>query len=552
MTVAPVAAHDPSDGERWSSIQWNEIEKVVTRLQNRIAVATSEGNWGDVRNLQRLLVKSFTARLKAVKRVAQDNQGKNTPGIDGVRWTTPAQKYQAALSLTDMKRKALPLKRVYIPKASGNLRPLGIPCMWDRANQALWDLALLPVAEELSDRTSYGFRPFKGAWDAYAQIQTLFSRKKYASDWVLDADIKGFFDNLSHDWLLENIPMDKRALRSWLKAGVLEDGRFQRTDEGTPQGGVISPTLANIALSGIERFLAKRFKRGHTGRGNAKVNYLTRINLVRYADDFIVTGRSHRQLERVKLALSEFLSERGLELSEEKTSIKNLDEGFDFLGWNFRKLNDIFLGTISKKSIRSHLDNLKAIIKENGNSPVSVMISRLNQSITGWLNYHRCASGIWNTWGYCDHWLFKQLWLWARKRHRSKGARWIKRRYWKAIGHYSWTFNTDGVYLRHHDARKRRILRLPAEVKVFRLENQERIQQFWKRKQEDLLMGDKLKLWRIQKGLCSVCSNLIYNPQKSSRIDHLVPLTAGGTSAFSNLRLRRDHCTQHKHAKRKD
>ncbi len=199
MTVALVAMHDPSNDERWKTTQWDEVEKVVARLQHRIAVATSEGNWRDVRNLQRLLVKSFAARLKAVKRVAQDNQGKNTPGIDGVRWTTPAQRYQAALSLTDRKRKALPLKRVFIPKASGKLRPLGIPCMWDRANQALWDLALLPVAEELSDNNSYGFRPFKGAWDAYAQIHTLFSRKKYAADWILDADIKGFFDNLSHD-----------------------------------------------------------------------------------------------------------------------------------------------------------------------------------------------------------------------------------------------------------------------------------------------------------------------------------------------------------------
>ena len=548
MTVALVAMHDPSDDERWKSTQWNEVEKVVARLQHRIAVATSEGNWRDVRNLQRLLVKSFAARLKAVKRVAQDNQGKNTPGVDGVRWTTPAQRYQAALSLTDRKRKAQPLKRVFIPKASGKLRPLGIPCMWDRANQALWDLALLPVAEELSDNNSYGFRPFKGAWDAYAQIHTLFSRKKYAADWILDADIKGFFDNLSHDWLLENIPMDKRTLRSWLKAGVLEDGKFQRTDEGTPQGGVISPTLANIALTGMEGFLAKRFKRGHTGRGNAKVNILTRINLVRYADDFIVTGRSRRQLERVKLALTEFLSERGLEFSEEKTGIRSLDEGFDFLGWNFRKLNNTFLGRISRKSIRSHLDNLKAIIKGNGNAPVGVMIFKLNQSITGWVNYHRCASCIWEVWGYCDHWLFKQLWLWARKRHRSKGAKWIKRRYWKTIGRNSWTFNTDGVYLRHHDARKRIIFRLPADIKVFRLENRERIQQLWKRKQEVLLMGDRLKLWRIQKGLCAVCNKLIYDPQNKSRIDHLVPTTAGGTSAFSNLRLRHNHCAQHKQA----
>ena len=176
------------------------------------------------------------------------------------------------------------------------------------------------------------------------------------------------------------------------------------------------------------------------------------------------------------------------------------------------------------------------------------MIFKLNQSITGWVNYHRCASCIWEVWGYCDNWLFWQLWLWARKRHRSKGAKWIKRRYWKTIGRNSWTFNTDGVYLRHHDARKRIIFRLPADIKVFRLENRERIQQLWKRKQEVLLMGDRLKLWRIQKGLCAVCNKLIYDPQNKSRIDHLVPTTAGGTSAFSNLRLRHNHCAQHKQA----
>ena len=238
MTVATIIVTlDPSDDERWKTTQWHKIDKVVARLQHRIAMATSERNWRHVRNLQRLLVKSLVARLKAVKRVAQDNQGKNTPGIDGVCWTTPAQKYQAALSLTDGKRKALPLKRVFIPKSNGKLRPLGIPCMWDRANQALWDLALLPVAEELSDNNSYGFRPFKGAWDAYAQIHLLFSRKRYAADWVLDADIKGFFDHLSHDWLIENIPMDKRTLKSWLKAGVVELGKYKASEEGTPQGG---------------------------------------------------------------------------------------------------------------------------------------------------------------------------------------------------------------------------------------------------------------------------------------------------------------------------
>ena len=539
-------AHDLSESEltssaKWKTIQWNKVDKAVARTQDRIAKASSLGKWRKVRDLQRLLIKSLPARLKAVKRVAQDNQGKNTAGIDGLTWTTPKQKYQGAISLTE-KKEAKPMKRVYIPKANGKLRPLGIPCIRDRANQALWDLALLPIAEERSDRNSYGFRPYRGTWDAYAQIHLLYSRRN-AVKWVLDADIKGFFDHLSHDWLLENIPMDKRILKSWLKAGILIAGKYSDTDEGTPQGGVISPTLANLALTGMESFLAKRFKPGRSGaRGKDRRTHRTGINLVRYADDFIITGRSQRQLQRVKEAIKEFLATRGLELSEEKTSIRHISEGFDFLGWNFIKRNGTFLGSVSEKSIQTHMEKLKAIVKENGNAPVETMIAKLNKSITGWVNYHRCCSQIHKTWAYCDHQLYKILWRWARKRHRRKGAIWIKNRYWKQVARRHWTFHSENSYLRIHDARQSLSLKLPAEVKVFRLENQKRIQEFWKRKKGLLLRGDKQKLWKTQQGLCGKCQQLIENPEDKAKVIYIIPKTAGGTEALNNRRLLHDHC----------
>ena len=427
----------PLEDAQWTSIQWKSTENNIAQLQHRIAKATVKNDYRKVRHLQRLLVRSLSARLKAVRQVSQENSGKHTPGVDGELWKTPKLKLKAALELRK-RSKTKPLLRKYIPKKDGSLRPLGIPSMIDRARQALWNFALSPVVESTSDPVSYGFRPYRGCWDAHAQIRVILSRKA-SPTWILDADIRKCFHTISHDWLLANTPMEKKVLRSWLKCGFIESsGEFFDTEAGTPQGGVISPTLSNHVLNGLHDVLKGSFPLEQTGPSYKRIKHspfytklVDKVNLVRYADDFIVTGRSQMQLEKAKVVISDFLRPRGLELHPTKTRIVSVYEGFDFLGWNFRKMkNGKLLGVISKKSKKSHRLRLKEVIKQARNSPPSALISKLNPIIGRWCNYHRCANDIWKVCNSTNQYLFRLLWKWARNRHTRRSRYWIYNRYW--------------------------------------------------------------------------------------------------------------------------
>ena len=428
----------PERGPAFSKAELAQAWAVVSRLQARIVQSTKQGRWNRVKALQHLLTHSHSARILAVERVAT-NQGRYTPGVDGETWLTPAKQRTAIATLRTRDYRPAPLRRIYILKNNGKLRPLGIPTMKDRAMQALYLLALDPVAETLADRHSYGFRSARSCADA---IQQCFLRlaTRHAPEWVLEGDIEACFDRINHNWLLGHVPLDSSIVRKWLKAGYLERWVFHPTAEGTPQGGIISPVLANLALDGLEALLAGAFPKG-TRRGQA-----AKVNLVRYADDFVITGSSRELLEtQVKPLVEEFLRERGLNLSAAKTVITHIKDGFDFLGQNIRKYGEQLGGkgklliTPSRKNVRTFLDKLRRVIQENPQVTTAHLIWLLNSKISGWANYHRHVVSK-ETFGQVDHALFKMLWHWAVRRHPNKGLRWVKARYFTRVGGNHWVF----------------------------------------------------------------------------------------------------------------
>jgi len=420
---------------KWETINWDAIESKVTALQVRIVKAYKAKQFRKVRSLQWTLTRSYAAKLLAVKRVTS-NRGRRTPGVDGAVWMTDNSKMKAVQSLNRKSYRPLPLRRIYIPKANGKQRPLSIPAMKDRAMQALYLLALDPIAETRADNNSYGFRPKRSCADAIQQCYSALFDKR-AAQWVLDADIAGCFDNISHEWLHENIPMDKRILRLWLKAKIIDGKSFFQSENGTPQGGIISPVLANMVLDGLETVLNTIARKRYSRDGVVKKN-LHLVNYVRYADNFIVTARSKDFLkEKIIPAIEEFLRCRGLSLSEEKTRIVNINEGFDFLGQHVRKYKGKLLIKPSKKNIKSFKEKVSAIISKNKTTSQAVLIKQLNPVIRGWTNYHRCVAAS-QTFNKIDHFIFYRLWSWARRRHSNKSASWVMKRYFHTVENFQW------------------------------------------------------------------------------------------------------------------
>lgn len=516
MNGKPCAS--PGIATCWEEIDWQKARAYVKKLQMRIVKAQKEGHYSKVKSLQWLLTHSFYAKALAVKRVTS-NSGKRTSGVDHELWLTPQAKFIAISKLNRRGYRPQPLRRHYIPKKNGKMRPLSIPTMTDRAMQTLYKFSLEPIAETYADPNSYGFRIGRSTHDAIEQCFTDLNKGK-SPKWILEGDIKGCFDHISHQWLLENIPMDTQILEKWLKCGYVETQKLFPTDEGTPQGGTISPTLMNMTLDGLERLLHDRLPTRKKVNGKTHCN---KMNFVRYADDFIITGESPEFLrEKVLPIVREFLTERGLQLSEEKTVITHIGEGFDFLGKNIRKYNGKLLIKPCKSAVKSFLGKVRDIIKRSKSIKQEILIRRLNPVIRGWVNNQRyvVSSKVFST---VDYEIYKCLWQWAKRRHKKKSRKWIARKYWHDIDSRQWTFSvpyenqgTEGkpLYCKLEYATDTKIIRFKKIVAEANPFDEYWTDYFEEREGEKLLNSTKgreklLTTWRRQGRRCTVCGDLI-------------------------------------------
>ena len=425
---------------QWTVIDWNKCESGVKKLQRRIVKAWQEKKYGKVKSLQHLLTNSFEAKAIAVM-IVTSNKASNTSGVDKVRWSTPNSKMKAVHSLKKRGYHPLPLKLVFIEKSNGKKRPLGIPTMKDRAMQALYLMAPEQIAETAADANSYGFRRKRCTADAIDALHRLLS-KRCSPEWILEGDIKGCFDHISHEWLTNHIPTDKSILGKWLKCGVIYNKCLSPTEEGTPQGGIISPTLANMTLDGMEALVKEHY--GAKYLKEKKRLYYPKVHLIRYADDFIVTATDRDTLENIRGMITGFLEKRGLSLSEEKTLITHIDEGFDFPGFNVRKYNGKLLIKPSRKGQKKLTEKLHEIVFSNKAAAQNKLIVKLNPVLTGWGNYykHVVSKKIFSE---MDHILVQQLRRWAFRRHHNKSGKWCMKRYFKTDGSRHWRFKCQAI-----------------------------------------------------------------------------------------------------------
>ena len=552
----------------WNTINWAKVQRKVFKLQKRIFQAVKSGNKVKAKKLQKLLLKSHYAKLLAIRKVTQDNQGKKTAGVDGKKSLRPNQRLKLVKELTIKGYKAKALRRVWIPKPGRDeKRGLGIPTMKDRAMQALVKSALEPYWEAQFEGTSYGFRPGRSAHDA---IERIFSNIHKGSKYVLDADIAKCFDKINHDYLLSKVDCPhniKRIIKQWLECGVMDKGIFEETDSGTPQGGVISPLLANIALHGMIKDVENHFPRTKR-QGNGTIVWDYKPRIIRYADDFVVLHKDYDVILQCKKLIAQWLEKVGLELKPEKTSIrhtlksiehdgKTIKPGFEFLGFNVRSYpvgehhsgrtggnNSTTIGfkTLikpSKKKILAHHEAIKEVIKANKKAPQSALIARLNPIIRGWCNYYRTVTSK-VTFASEDYLLWEMLRAWTVSRKKKKTPL-IKalRKYFSHGKHGFWTFQTTGAILYHH---------AETEIKRHTLVKPEASPYdgnwtYWS-KRRGTYIGTPTrvaKLLKKQKGICPQCKQH-FTPDDLIEVDHIIPKSKGGKDEFNNLQALHRHC----------
>lgn len=550
---------DPTS-EAWNKLPWRKLEQHVYRIQKRIYRASQRGNKRTVQKLQKLLMKSEAARLLAVRRVTQDNQGKKTAGVDGIKNVKPAQRFILAKQVHPKHwkhQKTKPIRRVWIPKpGKAEKRPLGIPTMLERAKQALVKAGLEPEWEAVFDANSYGFRPGRSCHDA---IGAILNHIRYKPKFVLDADIKGCFDNINQEALLNKLQTYsamRHMIQAWLKAGVMEGLELSPTEAGTPQGGVVSPLLANIALHGIEEAASNAYRKKQE-----------KPVLIRYADDFLILHPEKEVLDEAIKAVTTWLENVGLTLSPKKTRITHTltsyegNVGFDFLGFTVRQFpvgktntgkdtkgRPLGFKTLirpSKEAIKRHIAETKKRIRKLRGAPQERLIRELNPVIRGWANYYRTVVST-RIYSECDNTLYYQLVSWAKWRHRYKSMEWIMDKYWRPIGNRKWEFSTsEEITMRRH--KQTSIICPYAKVKG-KTSPYDGDLLYWSQrlKNHPMIRGKLARLLQRQRGKCRWCE-LTFRDEDLIEIDHLDGNHEN--DRLSNQMALHRHCHDERHTK---
>lgn len=566
---------DESPMYEWSSLNWRKLERSAYKLQKRIYRASERGDVKLVRRLQRLLTKSWAAKAISVRRVSQDNRGKKTAGVDGVKSLTPEQRLSLVNEL-HLGTKASSTRRVWIPKpGTDEKRPLGIPTMKERALQALVKMALEPEWEARFEPNSYGFRPGRSCHDAIEAIHVTINRK---SKFVLDADISKCFDEINHQKLLEKLntyPTLRRQIRAWLKAGVMDGNTLFPTTEGTPQGGVISPLLANIALHGMEEHIKSLARQFDMPRDNGNQQSITvkrqSVSVIRYADDFVIFHKDIEVIELCKAEIENWLADMNLELKPSKTRLAHTlnrynDEqpGFDFLGFHIKQFptgrhssaRGRHRGPLgfrtkvspSKKSLKTHYRKIATIFEASYGLRQEELIRRLNPVIRGWSNYFSVSNRTY--FPKMDHQIVWKAIRWGKHRHGRKMTDWIVNKYFHTIGNSKWNFSAfkDGkpiaVLLKHSTTRFRRYVKVKGNSSPY-----DGNFVYWSTRmgRHPELTYRVARLLKQQKGKCAHCG-LYFKNEDVWDIDHIVPKSLGGKNEVANLQLIHRHCHHQKTA----